>query len=127
MREETAALLRWYDSHRRSLPWRGVDDPYAVWVSETMLQQTRVETVLSHYPRFLAAFPSVKALAEAQESSVLKLWEGLGYYSRARNLMALAPERRLMMKEQTVRAADAPPEEKRDESDGANHCDGRIL
>lgn len=79
-------LLAWYDRHARVLPWRGIHDPYATWVSETMLQQTRVETVLSYYDRFLRRFPTVAALAAASEADVLKLWEGLGYYRRARNL-----------------------------------------
>lgn len=79
-------LLAWYDEHARVLPWRGIHDPYRTWVSETMLQQTRVETVLSYYERFLARFPDVAALAEAPEDDVMKLWEGLGYYRRARNL-----------------------------------------
>ena len=79
-------LLAWYDRHARTLPWRGIHDPYRTWVSETMLQQTRVETVLGYYDRFLARFPTVADLAAAPEDDVLKLWEGLGYYSRARNL-----------------------------------------
>ena len=82
----TAALLAWYDRCARVLPWRGFHDAYRTWVSEAMLQQTRVETVLSYYPRFLERFPSVSALAAASEADVLKAWEGLGYYSRARNL-----------------------------------------
>ena len=84
--EIAGALLAWYDGNRRTLPWRGVRDPYRIWVSETMLQQTRVETVMGYYDRFLAAFPDIRALAAAPEDAVLKLWEGLGYYSRARNL-----------------------------------------
>ncbi len=79
-------LLAWYDAHARVLPWRGIHDPYRTWVSETMLQQTRVETVLGYYERFLSRFPTVANLAAAPEDDVLKLWEGLGYYSRARNL-----------------------------------------
>lgn len=79
-------LLEWYDRNARTLPWRGIHDPYRTWVSETMLQQTRVETVLGYYERFLARFPTVEALASAPQDDVLKLWEGLGYYSRARNL-----------------------------------------
>lgn len=82
----SALLLAWYDRHARTLPWRGIHDPYRTWVSETMLQQTRVETVLGYYERFLARFPTVSDLAAAPEDDVLKLWEGLGYYSRARNL-----------------------------------------
>lgn len=79
-------LLSWYERNKRTLPFRGTRDPYAVWVSEIMLQQTRTETVAGYYDRFLKRFPTVRALAEADEQEVLKLWEGLGYYSRARNL-----------------------------------------
>ena len=86
------ALLRWYDAHRRDLPWRRTSDPYAIWISETMLQQTRVETVIPYYERFLARFPDVSALAEAEEDEVLTLWSGLGYYRRARALHAAACE-----------------------------------
>lgn len=84
------SLLFWYDAHRRELPWRGTRDPYRVWLSEIMLQQTQTETVKSYYVRFLARFTDVNALADAPEDEVLKLWEGLGYYSRARNLHAAA-------------------------------------
>ncbi|MBC8100371.1 MAG: A/G-specific adenine glycosylase [Armatimonadetes bacterium] len=81
------ALLAWYDQHAAALPWRSTDpDPYRVWLSEVMLQQTQVETVKPYYERFLTAFPTVQALATAPLDAVLKLWEGLGYYSRARNL-----------------------------------------
>lgn len=83
-------LLNWYDQNRRALPWRGTRDPYRVWLSEIMLQQTQAETVKGYYARFLARFPDVTALAAAEEDEVLKLWEGLGYYSRARNLHAAA-------------------------------------
>ena len=86
MDQITAALLSWYDRCARVLPWRGFHDAYRTWVSESMLQQTRVETVLSYYPRFLERFPTLSALAESDEADVLKAWEGLGYYSRARNL-----------------------------------------
>ena len=86
MKEISAALLAWYDRCARVLPWRGFHDAYRTWVSESMLQQTRVETVLSYYPRFLERFPTLSALASADEADVLKAWEGLGYYSRARNL-----------------------------------------
>ena len=79
-------LLKWYDRNRRSLPWRDTHDPYRIWLSEIMLQQTQVETVKVYYSRFLERFPSVSDLAHASEEEVLKLWEGLGYYSRARNL-----------------------------------------
>ncbi len=79
-------LLSWYRQNARQLPWRGSPDPYAVWVSEIMLQQTRVDTVIPYFQRWMARFPSVAALAEAPLDEVLRLWEGLGYYSRARNL-----------------------------------------
>ena len=79
-------LLYWYDDNRRDLPWRENTEPYRVWLSEIMLQQTRIEAVKGYFARFTAALPTVRALAEAPEETVLKLWEGLGYYSRARNL-----------------------------------------
>lgn len=85
-------LLRWYHRHRRDLPWRRTRDPYHIWVSEIMLQQTRVETVIPYYLRFIEQFPTIEALAEAPEDEVLKAWEGLGYYSRARNLQAAVRE-----------------------------------
>lgn len=81
------ALLAWYDQNKRPMPWRDIHDPYATWVSETMLQQTQVNTVRPYYDRFMASFPTLESLAAAQEEQVLKLWEGLGYYSRARNLL----------------------------------------
>ena len=84
-------LLAWFRRHRRDLPWRAEPrDPYRVWISEVMLQQTRVETVLPYYERFLREFPSPAALAGASESRVLACWSGLGYYSRARNLRLAA-------------------------------------
>ena len=83
-------MLTWYDKNARSLPWRGTDDPYAIWVSEVMLQQTRVETVIPYYKRWMELFPTMQDLANAPEESVLKAWEGLGYYSRARNFQAAA-------------------------------------
>ncbi|MEZ6188001.1 MAG: A/G-specific adenine glycosylase [Planctomycetota bacterium] len=79
-------LLAWYDAHRRDLPWRDTPDPYRVWVSEVMLQQTQVATVLAYYAPFLARFPDVGALAQASEDAVLAAWSGLGFYRRARNL-----------------------------------------
>ena len=88
----SALLLAWYDENARTLPWRGIHDPYRTWVSETMLQQTRVETVRGYYDRFLARFPDVQTLAAADEADVLKRWEGLGYYSRARNLHQAAQQ-----------------------------------
>ena len=85
-----APLLLWYRAHKRALPWRENPTPYRVWVSEIMLQQTRVEAVKEYYARFMAALPSVEALAACEEEKLLKLWEGLGYYSRARNLQKAA-------------------------------------
>jgi A/G-specific adenine glycosylase len=85
-----AELLAWYDVNGRDLPWRRTADPYAVWISEIMLQQTRVAAVLDHYRRFLERFPDVVSLARAREQSVLAAWSGLGYYRRARNLHACA-------------------------------------
>ena len=79
-------LLSWYDDHGRDLPWRRTDDPYAIWISEIMLQQTQVETVQPYYQRFLERFPDVGTLARARLDTVLKVWEGLGYYGRARNM-----------------------------------------
>lgn len=86
------ALLAWYRAERRDLPWRRTRDPYAIWVSETMLQQTRVEAVIPYYERFLARFPTVGALASADLDDVLSQWAGLGYYSRARNLKRAAEQ-----------------------------------
>ncbi|MEA5060657.1 MAG: A/G-specific adenine glycosylase [Candidatus Pelethousia sp.] len=80
------ALLPWYREHARDLPWRADRDPYHVWISEIMLQQTRAEAVRGYYYRFLSEFPSISALAGAEETRLLKLWEGLGYYNRVRNL-----------------------------------------
>jgi A/G-specific adenine glycosylase len=79
-------LLNWYHNEGRDLPWRRTRDPYKIWVSEVMLQQTQVETVIPYYLRFLTAFPELATLAAASQGAVLKLWEGLGYYARARNL-----------------------------------------
>jgi A/G-specific adenine glycosylase len=81
-----SALLRWYRTHRRDLPWRDTDDPYAIWVSEVMLQQTQVATVIPYYERFLERFPDPASLARADEEEVLGMWSGLGYYRRARAL-----------------------------------------
>ena len=83
-------LLHWFDQHKRDLPWRQNRDPYRVWLSEIMLQQTRVAAVTSHYARFLQRFPSIERLAAAREASVLAAWSGLGYYRRARMLHAAA-------------------------------------
>lgn len=87
---ETLRLLAWYDAHRRNLPWREDPTPYHVWLSEIMLQQTRVEAVREYYARFLAELPDIRALSEADEDTCTKLWEGLGYYSRVRNLRKAA-------------------------------------
>ena len=86
------ALLRWYDEHRRDLPWRESSDPYHIWLSEIMLQQTRVAAVLEHYRSFLERFPNVQALAAASEDAVLAAWSGLGYYRRARMLHRCAQQ-----------------------------------
>ena len=86
------ALLRWYDENRRDLPWRRTPDPYRIWISEIMLQQTRVAAVLEHYRLFLERFPDVKTLAAADESAVLAAWSGLGYYRRARMMRRCAQE-----------------------------------
>jgi len=83
-------LIRWYERHARDLPWRRTTDPYRVWISEIMLQQTTVAAVVPYFERFLARFPTVTDLAAADENDVLRLWEGLGYYSRARNLRKAA-------------------------------------
>jgi len=83
-------LLEWYQVNKRDLPWRRTKDPYHIWVSEIMLQQTRVEAVKPYYTRFLETLPTVKDLAEADEETILKLWEGLGYYSRVRNMQKAA-------------------------------------
>ncbi len=84
------ALLKWYDRVKREMPWRRTKDPYLIWVSEIMLQQTQVKTVIPYFERWVKEFPTIQALAGAPESRVLKLWEGLGYYSRARNLRKAA-------------------------------------
>ncbi|MEQ8888520.1 MAG: A/G-specific adenine glycosylase, partial [Sandaracinaceae bacterium] len=97
------ALLDWYDAHKRALPWRETKDPYAIWVSEIMLQQTRVETVIPYWTRFLDRFPTTEALAEASEDEVLSMWSGLGYYRRARLLHA-------GVKEVVARSGGAVPE-----------------
>lgn len=85
-------FLDWYDAHQRNLPWRENHDPYRIWISEIMLQQTRVVTVIDYFYRFMEAFPDIATLASAPEEQLLKLWEGLGYYSRARNIQAAAQE-----------------------------------
>jgi|SRR5579871_3831551 len=85
-----SGLLKWYGKHKRDLPWRKSRDPYRIWISEIMLQQTRVAAVIPYYERFLARFPDVRALAAAPEQELLAAWAGLGYYSRARNLQRAA-------------------------------------
>ena len=90
MRLFSDTLLDWYDANGRDLPWRRTRDPYAIWLSEIILQQTRIAQGRSYWERFLQAYPDVQALAAAQEDDVLRLWQGLGYYSRARNLLAAA-------------------------------------
>ena len=83
-------LLSWFSIHQRNLPWRQTNDPYCIWVSEVMLQQTRVNTVIDYYHRFLDKFPTIKHLADSDLDDVLKIWEGRGYYARARNLKRAA-------------------------------------
>ncbi len=90
MKNIVVPLLKWYEANKRDLPWRQDKDPYHIWVSEIMLQQTRVDTVIPYYHRFLATLPDVQALAEADEDVLLKLWQGLGYYSRVRNMQKAA-------------------------------------
>jgi A/G-specific adenine glycosylase len=94
-------LLQWYQKHKRDLPWRRTQDPYRIWISEIMLQQTRVAAVIPYYDRFLAVFPDVTTLASAKEQDLLAAWAGLGYYSRARNLQKAA--RRIMELEEFPR------------------------
>ena len=86
------ALLDWYDANKRDLPWRRTSDPYAIWVSEIMLQQTRVDTVIPYYESFLHRLPTIEDLAQAPEEVLLKVWEGLGYYSRVRNMQKAAQQ-----------------------------------
>ncbi len=90
VRKLVQPLLRWYRRHKRDLPWRGAKDPYRIWLSEVMLQQTRVTTVIPYYERFLERFPTVQDLAEAPEQDVLEAWSGLGYYRRARQMQLAA-------------------------------------
>ena len=91
-RHFTEAILKWYQENRRSLPWRGTTDPYPVWLSEIILQQTRIAQGQAYWERFMERFPTVRDLADASEDEVLRLWQGLGYYSRARNLHAAAKQ-----------------------------------
>ena len=83
-------LLNWYENNKRDLPWRNTKDPYKIWLSEVILQQTRVNQGLNYYLKFTENYPTVSKLASASEHEVLKLWQGLGYYSRARNMHAAA-------------------------------------
>lgn len=100
------ALLAWWDAGHADLPWRRSRDPYAIWVAEIMLQQTQITTVIPYFERWMARFPSVEALAAASLDEVLKLWEGLGYYSRARNLYAAA---QIIVNEHGGRLPDTVP------------------
>ncbi|MBN1764270.1 MAG: A/G-specific adenine glycosylase [Sedimentisphaerales bacterium] len=97
-------LLTWYGAHARDLPWRRTTDPYAIWVSEVMLQQTQVRTVIPYYERFMQRFPDIETLARARMGTVLKMWEGLGYYTRGRNLHTAA---RQVVKEFNGRLPDS--------------------
>src|SRR5512136_569268 len=99
------ALLGWYARRRRALPWRGVRDPYRIWVSEVMLQQTRIATATPYYHAFLGRFPTLAALARARPADVLEAWSGLGYYRRARSLHAAARE---VVREHGGRVPDDP-------------------
>jgi len=92
LRQFRESLLNWFQTHRRALPWRKNHDPYRIWISEIMLQQTRVAAVIPYYENFLVRFPSVESLASAPQQEVLRLWSGLGYYSRARNLQIAAQQ-----------------------------------
>lgn len=87
-----SALLLWYGQHKRNLPWRHLPDPYRVWLSEIILQQTRVDQGLPYYERFVSAYPDLKSFSQASEEAILKLWQGLGYYSRARNMLSTASQ-----------------------------------
>src|ERR1035437_3493437 len=85
-------LSEWYNTNKRNLPWRDISDPYRIWISEIILQQTRVNQGLNYYNRFIERFPTVAMLADADEDNVLKYWQGLGYYTRARNLHKAAKQ-----------------------------------
>ena len=86
------AILSWYVANKRNLPWRETKDPYKIWVSEIILQQTRVMQGLGYYNKFIKSYPNVSMLAVAKENDILKIWQGLGYYSRARNMHVTAKE-----------------------------------
>ena len=90
MKNFSATLMKWYQTHKRDLPWRRTREPYHIWICEIIMQQTRISQGLEYYLRFIDRFPSPQVLAEATEDEVLKYWQGLGYYSRARNLHAAA-------------------------------------
>jgi len=90
MNEFADKLIDWYEENKRELPWRNTKDPYRIWISEVILQQTRVAQGYDYFVRFMERFPDVSSLAEADEDEVMKYWQGLGYYSRARNLHAAA-------------------------------------
>lgn len=90
MKKMREPLIKWYQENKRDLPWRREKNPYFIWISEIMLQQTRIEAVLGYYERFLKSLPTVRDLSEVDEEKLLKLWEGLGYYNRARNLKKAA-------------------------------------
>ena len=88
----TEEIIRWYNINKRNLPWRNCNDPYLIWLSEVILQQTKIEQGLSYYERFTQKYPTIKQLAEANSDDVMKLWQGLGYYSRARNMHLTAKQ-----------------------------------
>ena len=88
------AIVEWYKEYKRDLPWRESSDPYRIWISEIILQQTRVAQGYDYFLRFIKRFPDVKTLADADEDEVMKYWQGLGYYSRARNLHAAAKSKK---------------------------------
>ena len=91
-RHFTTTILEWFEENRRDLPWRETSDPYAIWLSEIILQQTRIQQGMAYWQRFMERWPTVEQLAAATEDEVLRLWQGLGYYSRARNLHAAAQQ-----------------------------------
>lgn len=90
MKRITKALMKWYQKHARNLPWRGSIDPYKIWISEVMLQQTRIETVIPYFEKWMSKFPDLESVSKSSEEEVLRIWEGLGYYSRARNIYKTA-------------------------------------
>ena len=92
MKNNRELIINWYNENKRNLPWRHDKDPYHVWISEIMLQQTRIEAVMDYYHRFMNEIPDIETLANIEEDKLLKLWEGLGYYNRAKNLKKAAIE-----------------------------------